>query len=201
MTSSQKMKTEQPPKQATYYQSSNPITHNPFEQTRQRGDPVPNTSTTHRTANSKPSSDETLASLKADHQREQARKQGAPDIDLEYGVEQQPAEGAIADAVQQKGTRSSARTQAGAHSGPVGSAFGPGYSGFGEDRDGGQDQMRDLGRKREEHDRVLGDRVGQSPPEPAEGLADIRQQTLELDKRLNVKDAVREATGDPVVGR
>lgn len=197
------MATEQPPKQATYYQSSNPITHNPFEQTRQRGDPVPNTttSTTRRTANSKPSSDESLASLKADQQREQARKQGAPDIDLEYGVEQQPAEGNIADAVEHKGTRSSARTQAGAHSGPVGSAFGPGYSGFGQDGDGGQDQMRDLGRKREEHDRVLGDRVGQSPPEPAEASADIRQQKLELDERLNVKDAVREATGDPVVGR
>jgi hypothetical protein len=196
------MTTEQPPKQAAYYQSVNPITHNPFEQTRQRGDPVPNTtSTTRRTANSKPSSDETLASLKADHQREQARKQGAPDVDHEYGVEQQPAEGDIADAVEHKGKRSSARTQAGAHSGPVGSAFGPGYSGFGEDGDGGQDQLRDLRRKREEHDRVLGDRVGQSPPDPADETAGIRRQKLEMDERLNVKDAVREATGDPVVGR
>ncbi|EYE90648.1 uncharacterized protein EURHEDRAFT_466720 [Aspergillus ruber CBS 135680] len=196
------MTTEQPPKQAAYHQPSNPITHNPFEQTRQRGDPVPiTTSTTHRTANSKPSSDESLASLKANHQREQARKQGAPDVDLDYGVEQQPAEGAIADAVEHKGTRSSTRTQAGAHSGPVGSAFGPGYSGFGEDGDRGQDQMRDLGRKREEHDRVLGDRIGQSPPEPDEESADIRQQKLELDEQLNVKDAVKEATGDPVVGR
>lgn len=196
------MTTEQPPKQSAYYQPSNPITHNPFEQTRQRGDPVPNTiNTTRRTANSNPSSDESLASLKENHQHEQARKQGAPDVDLEYGVEQQPAEGAIADAVEHKSTRSSMRTQAGAHSGPVGSAFGPGYSGFVEDGDRGQDQMRDLGRKREEHDRVLGDRVGQSPPDPAEESADIRQQKLELDERLNVKDAVKEATGDLVVGR
>lgn len=83
----------------------------------------------------------------------------------------------------------------------MGSAFGPGYSGFGEDGDRSQDQAADLGRKREEHDRVLGDRVGQSPPEPDEESADMRQRKLKLDEKLNVKDAVKEATGDPVVGR
>ena len=187
---------EQPPKQAPYYQSTNPISQTPFEQQsqnnpqRQRGDPVP---MNRRTVNSDPSNDETLARRPEQKQQEQIRKQGKQDVDLEYGVELQPAEGSIAEAVEHKGTR--ARAQAGAHAGPVGSAYGPGYSGFGEERN----QVSDLGRKKEEHDRVLGDRIGQSPSEPDGEM--VRQQKLKLDEQLDVKDTVQEATSDPVVGR
>lgn len=148
---------------------------------------------THRTVNSDPSNDEILARRQELRQQDQIRKQGKQDVDLEYGVELQPAEGSIAEAVEHKGSR--ARTQAGAHAGPVGSAYGPGYSGFGEERN----QASDLGRKREDHDRVLGNRIGQSPSE-SDGET-VRQQKLKLDEQLNVKDAVHEATGDPVVGR
>lgn len=187
---------EQPPKQAPYYQSTNPISQTPLEQQnqnppqRQRGDPVP---MNRRTVNSDPSNDETLARRREQKQQEQIRKQGKQDVDLEYGVELQPAEGSIAEAVEHKGTRS--RTQAGAHAGPVGSAYGPGYSGFGEERN----HASDLGRKKEEHDRVLGDRIGQSPSEPDGEM--VRQQKLKLDEQLDVKDTVQEATSDPVVGR
>lgn len=187
---------EQPPKQAPYYQSDNPISQTPFEQQsqnnpqRQRGDPVP---MNRRTVNSDPSNDEKLARRREQKQQEQIRKQGKQEVDLEYGVELQPAEGNIAEAVEHKGTR--ARAQAGVHAGPVGSAYGPGYSGFGEEKN----QASDLGRKREEHDRVLGDRIGQSPSEPDGETA--RQQKLKLNEQLDVKDAVQEATGDPVVGR
>lgn len=187
---------EQPPKQAPYYQSTNPISQTPFEQQsqnnpqRQRGDPVP---MNRRTVNSDPSNDEKLARRREQKQQEQIRKQGKQEVDLEYGVELQPAEGNIAEAVEHKGTR--ARAQAGAHAGPVGSAYGPGYSGFGEEKN----QASDLGRKREEHDRVLGDRIGQSPSEPDRET--VIQQKLKLNEQLDVKDAVQEATGDPVVGR
>lgn len=184
------MTAEQPPKQASYYQPNNPISHTPQEHhqsQRHRGDPVPIIS--HRDASPKP----------ADNKRQQARrrgKQGAAGVDLEYGVEQQPSEGSIAEAVEHKGTR--ARTQAGAHAGPVGSAYGPGDSGFGVEKS----LVSDLDRKREEHDQVLGDRVGKSPPDPGEAETEmVRQQKLKLDERLDVKDVVHEATGDPVVGR
>ena len=189
------MATDQPPEQASYYQSNNPVTHNPQEHQqsqRHRGDPVPVIS--HRDANSKP----------ADDERQQGRQRGKQDaedaanVDLEYGVEQQPSEGSIAEAVEHKGTR--ARTQAGAHAGPVGSAHGPGYSGFGEE----DNEAADLGRKREEHDQVLGDRVGQSPPEPEGEAAEmelVSQQKMKLDDQLDVKDVVHDATGDPVAGR
>lgn len=187
------MPIEQLPKQASYYQFNNPISHNPFEQRnqRQRGDPVPIVS--HRTAASKPSNDKSLARQQESRKRDQSRKQDAPEADLEYGVELQPAEGSIAQAVERK--RTTPRTQAGAHAGPVGSAFGPGYSGAGE----GRNETSDLGRKREEHDRVLGERIAQSPSE-SDG-ENVRQQKLKLDEQLDVKGAVQEATGDPVVGR
>lgn len=187
------MSTEQPPKQAPYYQSNNPISHNSLEQRnqRQRGDPVPIVS--YRTATSKPSNDEYLARQQERRKRDESRKQNAPETDLEYGVELQPAEGSIAQAVERK--RTTRRAQAGAHAGPVGSAYGPGYSGAGEERN----EMSDLRRKREEHDRVLGERIAQSPSEMDEEI--VRQQKLKLDEQLDVKDAVQEATGDPVVGR
>lgn len=120
--------------------------------------------------------------------------QSAPDVDLEYGVEQQPREGDIAAAVESRGAR---REQAGAHAGPVGSVPGPGYTGYGE-----KSLAADMGRKREEHDRVLGERVGRSPPEPDVETAE--RETLrkrkEKERRLDVKKAVHEATGDRVAG-
>lgn len=122
--------------------------------------------------------------------------QNAPDVDLEYGIEQQPAEGYIADAVERKGM-STNRAQAGAHAGPVGSAAGPGHPGFGEQSDfaAGMDQ------KREEHDRLLDKRVGQSPApdnEVAEREA-VRQQKLERNENVDTEEAVKRATGEAVL--
>ena len=122
--------------------------------------------------------------------------QNAPEVDLEYGVELQPNEGDIANAVENKSQP--ARAQAGAHAGPVGSAEGPGHPGFGEE----WDSAADLGRKREEHDRVLGERVGQSPAPPEGEEAEreeVRRRKLEQDRKVDVKGAVGAGTGDPVV--
>lgn len=186
----------QPPEQAAYDQPENPVDQTPQEQRapphqRQRGDPV--SSITRRTAESNPSSDEQLENLKQRREQEQKNLQAASDVDLGYGVEHQPAEGDIAQAVRQK----SERAQAGAHAGPVGSAQGPGNPGFGEERD----LASDMGRKREEHDRILGDRVGQSPAEPDGEAAEreaLRQRKLKEEENLDVKGAVRAGTGDPV---
>ncbi|OQD60765.1 hypothetical protein PENPOL_c020G05088 [Penicillium polonicum] len=191
----------QPPKQAAYAQSSNPVTHTPQEQratepVRHHGDTI---GTIKRTAESNPSSDEERARLSAQHQQHERQLHNAPDVDLEYGVEQQPAEGYIADAVQRKGMGMQ-RAQAGAHAGPVGSAGGPGHPGFGE----ADDLAANLGAKRVEHDRILGDRVGRSPPEPEGEVAEreaARRRKLEQDEKLDVEGAVKQATGDPVVGK
>jgi hypothetical protein len=107
---------------------------------------------------------------------------------MKYGVEQQPAEGDIAAAVKGKSARARERAQAGAHAGPVGSMRGPGHP-----------EMADLDRKREEHDRVLGERVGQSPATPDEEGEELRRGKLERDEELDVEGAVREGTGAPVV--
>jgi hypothetical protein len=124
----------QPPKQAAYAQSSNPVTHTPQsnEQAPNRFDTTATQSgTIKRTAESKPSSDEERARLSAQHHQHEQELHNAPDVDLEYGVEQQPAEGYIADTVQRKGMGMQ-RAQAGAHAGPVGSAGGPGHPGLRE---------------------------------------------------------------------
>lgn len=192
----------QPPKQAAYAQSSNPVTHTPQEQrattesVRHHGDTI---GTIKRTAESRPSSDEERARLSAQHQQHEQELHNAPDVDLEYGVEQQPAEGYIADTVQRKGMGMQ-RAQAGAHAGPVGSAGGPGHPGFGE----ADDLAANLGAKKVEHDRILGDRVGRSPAEPEGEIAEretARRHKLEQDEKLNVKGAVKQAAGDPVVGK
>lgn len=199
-TRSQAAQPAQPPKQAAYAQASNPVSHSPSEQrapeqqTRQHGD-APASIT--RTANSKPSSDEARARL--DEERKQTRQetQNAADVDMEYGVEQQPAEGYIADAVEHKGMGMN-RAQAGAHAGPVGSAAGPGHPGFGEQRD----LVSDMDQKRAEHDRMLGERVGQSPPAPENDVAEreaVRNRKLEQNANVDAEEAVKEATGEPVV--
>ncbi|PWY65377.1 hypothetical protein BO94DRAFT_540851 [Aspergillus sclerotioniger CBS 115572] len=190
----------QPPKQAAYNQSSNPVDHNPYEQrtpqhqTRQRGDPI---SSITRSANSNPSNDEALRRLNAEREQEQRAMQNASDVDTEYGVEQQPAEGDIAHAVQSKSADARARAQAGAHAGPVGSAMGPGDPGY------EKGEAADLDRKKEAHDRMLGDRVGQSPPEPdAETVRReaLRERKLRQDRELDVQGAVSEGSGGAVVG-
>ncbi|KAJ5511332.1 hypothetical protein N7453_003435 [Penicillium expansum] len=189
----------QPPKQAAYTQSANPVSHTPQEQRattepgRHYGDTI---GAIKRTAESKASSDEERARLSAQHEKHEQELHNAPDVDLEYGVEQQPAEGYIADTVQRKGMGMQ-RAQAGAHAGPVGSAGGPGHPGFGE----ADDLAANLGAKRVEHDRVLGDRVGKSPAYPESEGEVVRRRKLEQDEKLDVEGAVKQATGDPVVGK
>lgn len=203
METGQSDQPHQPPKQAAYTQASNPVSLTPQEQqtraqpARQYGDAL--ASITRRTADSTPSNDEARARLQEQHRKEQREMQNAPSTDLEYGVEQQPAEGYIADTVERKGMGMK-RAQEGAHAGPVGSAIGPGHPGFGEERD----LAADLGRKQEEHERILGDRVGQSPSEPDQEAAEreaVRYRKLRQDENLDVKDTVKEATGEPVAGR
>ncbi|KAJ5887121.1 hypothetical protein N7504_011168 [Penicillium tannophilum] len=188
----------QPPKQAAYAQASNPVSHSSQEQrapeaaTRHHGDaPVAIT----RGADSKPSSDEARTRLTEQHRLEQEGMLNSSDVDLEYGVEEQPAEGYIADSVKRKGM-GMRRAQAGAHAGPVGSAGGPGHPGFGEQRD----LAAHMGEKREMHDRMLGEKVGENPPEHE--VADreaARQRKLRQNEHVDVAGAVQEASGDPVV--
>lgn len=177
----------QPPKESTYTQPSNPVDQTPAEHQEQqqdqpgsdlgregtqsrstfgpraRGDAIP--SINHRTQDSRPA-DKPDAQIHKQRERERKLDLGGRDVDTEYGVEQQPAEGDIAGAVE--GTRrkpQQQRAQAGAHAGPVGSAQGPGAP---LAEAGERDPAADMGRKREEHDRVLGERGGKSPPEPTE---------------------------------
>ncbi|KAJ5218013.1 uncharacterized protein N7498_000112 [Penicillium cinerascens] len=189
----------QPPKQAAYAQASNPVEHTPQEQrtsgtqTHQYGDAVPSIT---RGASSKPSSDEARARLEEQHRQEQ-REMRNHAVDLEYGVEEQPSEGYIADSVERKGMGQH-RAQAGAHAGPVGSAKGPGHPGFGAQ----PDLAARMDEKRAEHDRVLGERVGQSPAPPDHEVAEreaVRQRKLQRNENVDAEEAVKKATGDPVV--
>ncbi|KAL2860943.1 uncharacterized protein BJX67DRAFT_318599 [Aspergillus lucknowensis] len=199
----------QPPKESTYTQHENPISHNPSEireqrqqqeadqhqhrdRHRHRGD-APERIT--RGASSLPSTD---ASASVTNTAQHRREQREGDIDPEYGVEQQPDEGAIARAV---GGQSRHRgAQAGAHAGPVGSARGPGAPGFGE----GDDTMADLDRKAEGHRRILGERVGRTPPVPDGETVEreaLRERKLREDTEVRPAEVVGEVTGKPVVGR
>ncbi|KAL2009462.1 hypothetical protein VTN00DRAFT_5269 [Thermoascus crustaceus] len=226
----------QPPKESTYTQPSNPVDQTPAEQDQQkkhgqdqqqdqpgsdlhregtqyrstfgpraRGDAIPSI---HRTPDSRPS-DRPDAQIHKQRERERKLDLGGRDVDTEYGVEQQPAEGDIAGAVE--GTRKQQRAQAGAHAGPVGSAQGPGAPApaAGEERD----LVADMGRKREEHDRVLGERGGKSPAAPEEegqgqgqeqGVEAererLRQRKLKEDEQVDVKGAVGKGTENVVVG-
>ncbi|KAL2817453.1 hypothetical protein BDW59DRAFT_133272 [Aspergillus cavernicola] len=190
----------QPPKESTYTQPSNPITHVPSETTqpreleRKQGDPTPKIT---RGASSTPSTANMLSDIKTRHQAQLSAMQNRGDVDTDYGVEQQPNEGAIAHAVE---GQSRLRAQAGAHAGAVGTAQGPGAPAYGE----GVDTMADLGRKTDEHYRILGDRVGRMPG-GSDGNGDVemtgRERKLKQDRELHPADVVMEVTGDPVVGR
>lgn len=194
---------EQPPKQAAYSQASNPVSSTPQEQrtaaseTRQHGEPL--SSITRRTADSNPSNEAARARLEERRNYDRRELQNASDVDLNYGVELQPAEGYISDSVQRKGMGTQ-RAQAGAHAGPVGSAAGPGHPGFGEQKD----LVSRMGQKRAEHDRLLGDKIGSSPPDPDNDVAEreaVRQRKLQQNENIDVKAAVKESTGDPVVSQ
>lgn len=152
MSSSQ---SPQPPKQSSYIQPDNPISQSPAEinaqrqkdQTqseqhhrhqqdqhgrRQYGDRVPSITRTAATANLTEATPPSRSPVSTTNQNPSAESE------LEYGVEQQPSEGKIADAVKGKKTGqiqaqakaetrlNSHRQQAGAHAGPVGSTPGPG---------------------------------------------------------------------------
>ncbi|KAE8168060.1 hypothetical protein BDV40DRAFT_131369 [Aspergillus tamarii] len=207
----------QPPKTSTYTQPKNPISQTPKEQqdqeqripsTRHHGDNVP---TITRGPQSKSSNSDALSEHTQTRKQQQQRSlHSAADVDTEYGVEQQPAEGDIAARVKGKSAR--AREQAGAHAGPVGSMLGPGCpatatasSGFGSGSAGDGGELRELGRKREEHDRMLGERVGQSPAEPdgdfdgGSEREEAWRRKLERERDVDVGNAVREGTGSAVV--
>lgn len=197
-TRNQTAQPAQPPKQAAYEQASNPISQTSSEQratpppTRQYGDP---TASITRGLSSQPSNDEARARLAAQHREEHAQAQRASDIDIEYGVEQQPAEGYIADSVQRKGMGTQ-RAQVGAHAGPVGSAAGPGHPGFGEERD----LAANMDQKRAEHDRLLGVKAERSPAGP-DGYVAEREGARErkLKRNEEVEEALKENSGTPVV--
>lgn len=196
-TRSQAAQPAQPPKEATYAQASNPVSQTPSEQrapvpSRQYGDP---TASITRGPSSQPSNDEARAHLDAQHQQERKQMQRSSDVDLEYGVEQQPAEGYIADSVVRKGMGMQ-RAQAGAHAGPVGSAAGPGHPGFGDERD----FAANMDQKRTDHDRILGDKIGRSPAGPDYDVAE-REAVREGKMKRNeeVEEALKESSGTPVV--
>ncbi|KAL4900705.1 hypothetical protein BDW74DRAFT_92177 [Aspergillus multicolor] len=196
----------QPPKQSAYIQPSNPVTHNPSESktTEQRSHQygtAPATIT--RGASSTPSNNSSLNSTQKAKDESGKSLHAHSDVDTEYGVEQQPSEGDIAHAVE---GHSRHRIQAGAHAGAVGSPQGPGAPARGE----GVSNLQDLDRKAEEHQRILGERVGRSPEPPYDdGMGGgesaerekVRERKLRQDRELHPKDVVQEATGEPVVGR
>lgn len=189
----------QPPKQSSYTQPSNPVTQNPAEsqQTEQRSHTygtAPATIT--RGTSSNPSNPSNVSSTRTKKEQSGKSLHAHSDVDTEYGVEQQPSEGDIANAVE---GRSRHRAQAGAHAGAVGTAQGPGMPARGE----GVSNLQDLDKKAEEHQRILGDKVGRSPPIEGEEVEreKLREGKLRQDRELHPSDAVSKATGKPVVGR
>lgn len=223
----------QPSKETAYTQASNPVSRNPQEQRGQPKQPsAPDSSLMyatsgtgssvrsheygdapqkpiHRTADSRPSSDEKLAELR--HQREQeASPEGKRGhVDLEYGIEQQPREGDIAHAVEDNHSESAPhqRVQPGVHAGAVGTST-PGFE---------QDTAAQMDRKRAEHDRMLGlgkqeeveakspayygdaDREDEVGGGPDAEKRKVRQEKLRADQEVDVKSVVKEATGNAAV--
>ncbi|PYH93918.1 hypothetical protein BO71DRAFT_399259 [Aspergillus ellipticus CBS 707.79] len=179
----------QPPKQAAYNQSANPVEHNPLEQrTAQYQKTQRGNSSTTRTADSQPSNDEAPRRLNAEHEQKRRAMQSTPDVGTEYGVEQQPAEGDIAHAVEGKSAEARARVQAG------GSAMGPGTLGY------EKGQAADLDRKMKEHGQMLGQRVSQSPAGPEAQNELVRERKLKQESELDVQGAVNKGSGGAFVG-
>jgi hypothetical protein len=213
MDTSSQTNVPQPPKQSAYTQPSNPVSQTPLEQ---RGQPQTqqlgatsqqslSSGTTrrgygdapaaiHRTANSKPSDDDKLAKLEQDRQQKLQPEYKRGHIDLEYGIEQQPAEGDIAAAVENSTNSSQGyykRVQPGAHAGPVGSST-PGFE---------QDTAAQMDRKRAEHDRVLVQKAEKSSDSEGDEAErrQLRERKLKQNEQLDVKSSVKASTGDPVV--
>ena len=116
-----------------------------------------------------------------------------------------PAEGDVAATMERKGER--ARAQAGEHTGPVGSARGPGDPAIGEEKD----LTSEMSRKEREHEEVLGDRerqagsrivrgAGRESEEVAALTERAREETLNRNRELDVAGAVKEGTGNKVTG-
>lgn len=206
----------QPPKGSAYVQPSNPVSQDPLEQrgqqqTQQLGaasqPPPPSSSrgtirggygdapaAIHRTANSKPASDDKLAKLEQDHQQKLQPEYKRGHIDLEYGVEQQPAEGDIAAAVENNTTSFQGnykRVQPGAHAGAVGSST-PGFE---------QDTAAQMDRKRAEHDQILRQKAEKGVDADGEEAErrQLRERELKQNEQLDVKGAIKASTGDPPV--
>ncbi|CRG91738.1 hypothetical protein PISL3812_08790 [Talaromyces islandicus] len=207
MNTSSQTNVPQPPKQSAYTQPSNPVSQDPLEQ---RGQPQPQLSSTsgtsrrrygdppaaiHRTADSKPSSEDKLAKLEQDRQGKLQPECKRGHIDLEYGIEQQPAEGDIAAAVENNPNYSQGssytRVQPGAHAGAVGTST-PGFE---------QDTAAQMDRKRTEHDQILAQKAGKSPSSEGEEAErrQLRERKLKQDEQLDVKGAVKASTGDTAV--
>ncbi|KAL2808571.1 hypothetical protein BJX63DRAFT_27476 [Aspergillus granulosus] len=198
-TTSTHQQPSQPPKESAYNQSDNPVSHKPTEQRDQRsqpssyGNPV---SSIIRGAGSQPSTNSALQNTAQRHSDSLNAMRREGDVDTDYGVEQQPNEGDIVNAVDcmsRHNIEDWAR-QPGAHAGPVGRAQGPGAPAFGE----GMTTLEDLDEKGQEHKRILGERVGRTPSGPSE---EWREKKLRQDRELHPADIVGETTGDPVVGR
>ena len=199
----------EPPKQAAYNQPSNPVSHTPAEQrilsthqqqssqfprqggrvTRHAGDIDVDTAqaTPHH-----PSASSSYPTAATDNTTNTNAKN---DIDIGYGVEQQPDEGYIAHAV--RGNTRDNNINSTNDDAPREHL--EGCDGYDEE----DDLMAHMGRKRREHDRVLRERVEGSSPrrtdvESAEREA-LRRRKLEEEERLDVVGAVRRGTGSPVV--
>lgn len=184
----------QPSKEAAYAQASNPVSQTPSEQrtpapARQYGDP---TASITRGPSSQPSNDEARERLEAERRQHRKEMEMSRDVDTEYGIEQQPAEGYIADTVLRKGMGMQ-RAQAGAHAAPVGNARGPGHPGFGEERD----LAANMDEKRAEHDRILAERNAQSPATDVAERKAVRERKMQENEEI--ERALKESSGTPVV--
>lgn len=139
--------------------------------TRSRGDNVP--AITRHTPSSKTSSRE-------------AYPQRA-DAHSGFGAQLQPNEQEAGNTVEDKGQGTSARAQAGAHAGPVGSAEGPGHPGVAEERE----LAADMPRKRAEHSRVFGEQSSDgSGAERALG----KQRSMEQETEIKSNHGGRKAS-------
>ncbi|KAL5338892.1 hypothetical protein BJX70DRAFT_184650 [Aspergillus crustosus] len=192
----------QPPKQSAYTQSSNPVSQNPSESNQsfeQRTPTIGSYGTAPasitRGASSNPSTSQPQQKQPKPSSAQQTSTSSI-EQDPEYGVEQQPTEGDIAHAVE---ANSRHRLQAGAHAGPIGSAQGPGAPAYGEE----PDQLADLDRKTDEHFRILGERVGRTPPVEGDEAEreKLRERKLKEDRELHPGEAVGQVSGGGVVGR
>ncbi|KAJ5901725.1 hypothetical protein N7495_002253 [Penicillium taxi] len=158
---------EQPPKEAAYTQAANPVSHKPQEQRTSASMQDGNAASSTRRTAYMPSNDETRAALDAERKSEKKRMQSAAPVDLYYGVEQQPAEGDIADAVKHKG-----------------------MGGFGEQ----EDLAADMDQKRAEHDRILSERAKENPHSDVAEREAVRQRKLRLDKEIDVEGILKKGT-------